>query len=243
MMQRVTAPGLPSSPGIWFDAEKQQAKVTLRHPTWQSTERALSVTELVSWVVRIGVAVYVWRNHRYEDFHATFLLMLFVVAVVFPIVAGLVRSVLRNFLARQLFPTRTTLWATPQAIAIRSRLYSQPFVIWREWEGQPIGIRFIVDRDQAADQYCFSLDYKRKLSKDHLSSSAMLYVVLTTVDHELASSRSQHDASMRAIPITEIEQGTAAKVTMAYAHALALTSPQPKDTSTKTDTGIDIDAV
>ncbi len=243
MRQRVTAPGLPSSPAIYFDKEALQAKVSLRHPTWRGTENALQVVELLVWVARIGLGVFLWNRLGEVDPFGRFILVFLSVAVAVPVPAILFRFAVRGFFARRVFPSRTTLWATPDAIAIESRLYRQPVLIWRRWNEQPIGIRFIFDRDHSAERYSFGLNYKRKLSKDHLNESVMLYAVLTSTDAASPAYSGHQDASMRAIPITEIGSGDASRVTMAFAHAMTLTASRPEEAPTQTKAGIDIDAI
>lgn len=242
-MTRVTAPGLPSSPKILFDPKKLRAKVAMRHTTWRGTEKALYATELLTWIARLGLAVYLWQRYPHHGFGPRLLLIFVAVVILFPIVAAIVRGSFRHFMARQIFPSKTTLWVTPDAIAFRSGLYSNPVIISRAWNGVPIGIRFIVDRDQAAEQYNYSLDYKRKLPKDHLSQSSMLYLVLTTGNPTQAVNYGGHDSSMRSIPITEIDSNLATKATMAYAHSLTITTPRPGQADTQPDVGIDIDQV
>lgn len=243
MMKRVTAPGLPSSPKIFFDEKAQQAKISLRHSTWHGIEHALQATELLVWIARIGLAAYLWNRFGYVDLLGRLILVFLIVVVAIPLPAMLLRIALRGFIARQVFPARTTLWVTPEAIAFQSRLYSRPVVVWRQWNDQPVGIRFILDRDYSAERYSSGLDYKRKLPKEHLNESAMLYAVVTTTDLTRATSGGQQDASMRTLPITEIGSDAATRATMAFAHALTITASRPTEDAPKPTHGIDIDAV
>lgn len=243
MMKPVTAPGLPSSPRIWFDAQQKRARVSLRHPTWQGTEHALQLTEGLIWLGRIGLWCYAWGHFSPHDALGRLIYTFLIVVLAMPAPAMLMRITLPGFFARRLFGARTRLWLTPEAIAIESRLYSRPVIVWRRWDDNEVGMRFIYNVDRTAMRQRSKLGYKRSLPTEHFDHSVMLYVVLTTVSADQAIQSHGHDASMRTIPITEMDSGVANRVTMAYAHALTLTKADPKSKTPQPKTGIDIDTV
>lgn len=240
-MKRYSAPGLPPQPPLLFDAPKRRAKVTARHATWQSEEWARRATVVVGWTT-VGVLLWrLWVGLAPMPPLPRGLVLLLAYAVGSPIIRGLITATLHPFLARQVFAKRTTLWVTPEAVAIRSHLYRRPVMIWRRWEDAPVGIRFIAGENQRAAQYASHLKYEKRATRPYLEEAALLQMVLTSISPLSGSAAEGQDGSLRAIPITDIHQRMATRFTMVYAAALALTARTAEPEPVRY--GVDIESV
>ncbi len=240
-MQRVTAPGLPSSPALYFDNETKRAKVTVRHPTWHSRERAMKAATLV---VLIVFGFLVWLNCQLFTGAPpeTVLLLIFGSLITFPIVAFAIRYSLTGFFERQIFPARTTFWFTPNAIAFKSRLYSNPVIVYRNWKNRPVKISFILDFDQEAMNFSNSIPFKKKHPKDHLNHSEILTIVIKAIDEAVPSDHYGLPDAQRSIPVTELSNRLGRKFTLVYAAAASMTAAKPSVVETPRATGTDIDS-
>jgi len=242
-MIRVTAPGLPTFPKLWFDPKQRRAKVSMRHPTWHSYEWAIRATELITWITCGVLTWLIWPLiPPFEDWVVRVIAFLFVAAFVCGIAAAVLRVSLREFLARQLFATRTVLWFTPEAIVIRSRLYARPVVVWRRWNAHPVSVRFILQEDRNAQVYANSFQRRRRSPADHLKEAVMLEVVVLTANRQSKVDFMGQSAVFRSIPISEVSSRWAARFTMVYTAAAALTSPVQTTQSSQPAAGVDIDA-
>lgn len=241
-MVRVTAPGLPPLPRLYFDPQQRRAIVAARHPTWQSHQHAIRATELTSWAVTILVAFLLWPAIGTDDMVFRVSVFVFAVALVYEIVNYLLHRTWRYFLARQMFATRTVLWFTPEAIAFRSRLYAKPVVIWRKWKSLPVRVKFILQRDLDIPSPNPRARHTKNIPTEHLQEAMVLELVLTAHDRRRDVNTGGQDAVLRAIPITEISSRWATRFTMVYSAAAMLTSPvqRPMEEGIR---GADIDAI
>lgn len=237
--RRVNAPGLPTFPRLEHDPERGWARVTARHPTWVSCERARLAAAIASWGVALclaGLAACRWA----PDGGAPRLLI-FVGVVVFarPVCRALGKETLAPFFARRLFATRTALWFSADAIGVESRLYPRPFVLWRRWEGAPVGVRFVVEPSPSAAAYSRTLSWNAQRGRGHLDDAMRLAVVLTTLGPG-GGAPAGGDASMRCVPLTDVSGLLAPRFTMVYTAALRLTEAD-EDTQPSRREGVDID--
>ena len=241
-MKRVTAPGLPNKPVLYFDEETKRAKVSIRHATWQSREWAMKTTKII---LAIALGIYVWQvirilsGSRPEDIMVTIVGSL----ILIPIAIHAIRYTLIGFLERQIFPARTTLWFTPNAIAFKSRLYASPVVVWRTWKGQPVKISFILDMDQGALDYADTLHHMKRFYRSHFNSSEMLSMVVKAVDQGIGAEHLGQPDAQRLIPITEVSNRVSRKFTLVYATAASMTAIKPSVAETPRSNGIDIDSI
>lgn len=241
-MQRVTAPGLPASPALYFDSEKRQAKVSVRHATWHSREWALRVT---NWLVLLIVGLlvrFLWQLFEYAP-PAKILTLLLVAIIAFPIATYAIRFSLIGFLERQIFPTRTTFWFTSNAIAFKSRLYSNPVVLWRNWKSQPVKISFTLVRDGQASEYADRIPYTKKRSRDHFSRSEILTVIIKATGQGVSFDQYGQPDAQRAIPVTEVSNRVGHNFTLVYANAATLTAIESSVVEAPRTSGTDIDTV
>jgi hypothetical protein len=237
-MTRITAPGLPPFPRLYFDSNLCRAQVSARHATWRSVERAAALTTLLSVGIRILLGYWLWVGSAYLN---PLVMIVIVVAILSPLVSNCLRGSLQPFLARQVFPTRTTLWVTAQAIAVRSHLYAAPVLVWRHWNNYPIGVRFIVERNARAAAYAETFSYKERQAKKHLDEAAELVMVMTTLRDEIQAATSGEGGTSRAIPLGDLTHQDGAKFTMVFAMALALTAPGANPSATQPSRGVDIE--
>lgn len=238
MMTRVTAPGLPPFPKLYVDPERRRAQVAARHATWRSDEWAARGTTLLSLAIRVALCW--WLAGAWERLPPP-LVVGIVLAILTPFVSGCLRATLQPFLARRVFPTRTTLWVTADAIAFQSALYAAPVVAWRRWNGLPVGVRFIAQRSPRAAEYAESLPYKKRRAKKHLAEAAELVLVLATQAHELTAAIGAAPGTCRAIPIGDLRQDDASRFTVVYAAALAMTAAETPQSQRRPRRGVDIE--
>ena len=240
-MKLVQLPGLPPYPKLYYDAAQQQAMISVRHPTWHSVERALFATEWVIITITVLHAWLLWRHLPYVgDMIVQVMLWCFTVSVAYSIAKFFLRRPLREFLARQMFPTRTTFWFSSQAVAFRSRLYNRPVLIWRYSGATPLLLRYIALPDVEASNYVDQQPPKRWLPKEHLSRSQLLAISIAGHDRRHGIAASYDNNFLRSLPVTEMDVYLATRLPMVCRAAAALTAnPKPSNRDTG---GIDIDA-
>ncbi len=239
---RVSAPGLPPLPRLYFDPRQRRAVVAARHPTWRSHQHAIRVTELTSWALTILVAFLLWPLTAMEDMVCRVALFVLAMAIIYEILNYLLHRTWRYFLARQVFATRTVLWFTPEAIAFRSRLYERPVVIWRNWKTLPVRVKFILQPDRDIPSQNPRARPARNIPVEHLHEAMVLELVLTAHDRRRNVNSGSQDAVLRAIPITEISSRLATRFTMVYSAAAMLTAPVQTSVEREAQ-GADIDAI
>ena len=238
-MQVVQMPGLPPHPKLYFDAQELRAKISVRHPTWQSVERAIYIAEGVIAAITIVNAWLAWHYlPSTGDMIFQVMLWCFCIAVAYAAAKFLLRRPLREFLARQLFSTRTTFWFTPQAVVFRSRLYARPVLLWRFSGTTPLLLRFVAQPDVEAIAYAEGQSTKRQCPKEHLSQSRMLSVIIHGLDRRQELLSSYNGNSIRSLPVTEMGVYMAIRLPMVCQAAAALTASR---CSERKSDAIDID--
>ena len=240
-LKRISAPGLPPWPRLYFDQDKKIAVVSARHATWRSFEWA----RRASYVLLAGVmaiAVYLlWSRLPIQNPAIRGAGALFIAAIIFPIAKPLVETASRGFLARQIFASRTILWTSEKAIAFRSRFYSKPVVVWRHWKGQTVTGKFILNRDQNATRYATDERQNKQGPRSHLDEAMVLEIVISAMDKDVPMTSRGQGPLQRTVPVTELNSQLATKFTMVFAAATMLT--QKTDEQRKRSvSGTDIDA-
>ncbi len=238
----VTAPGLPPLPRLMFDPKTRRAVVKARHATWRSHEWGLRLAKTLGLFACLFLLSSVWgKTQNYEPGVRIVSLVVAVIACR-PLSLVLQRSTQR-FFARRLFATRTIVWFTPQAIGFRSRLYDNGIVVWRSWNGMPVSGRFTVTGDGEASEHRASLTNRCAHDVLHLDSARILRLVLSTVSTRTTSSATLA-APVRSIPLTEVDEQIAERLTVVYSTAAALTArAQVEAIKHDATTGIDIDTL
>lgn len=243
-MYRAIAPSLPPYPKLMFNPAARRAVVSVWHPTWQSHEWAKYPTEAVVWIVVGLFAWFLWPYLPPTEGPYRILFCFFATVAFSPIAAFFLRQSLRGFLARRIFPTKTVIWFTPNAIAFKSRLYAKPVVVWRKWQSQTVRIRFILQPDRNAEILAKQLRSEPKQTAiDHLEESQLLEMVLTTSDKPKQTNLQSQEGLLRTIPITEINSRLATRFTIVFAAAAALTAAIQSPTTNEARKGTDIDEV
>ncbi len=243
-MVRMVAPSLPPYPKLMFDASTRRAIVTAWHPTWQSHERAKCLTELIVWTAVGLLAWFLWFKLSTDDVALQILLSIFPITISYYSLTFLLHKSFNEFFARRVFPTKTVVWFTENAIAFKSRLYAKPIVIWRKWHSQTVRIRFILQPDRNAQTYANQLRASKKQTTiNHLEESQLLEMVITTSDRQRETSNRGHNGLLRTIPITEINCSLATRFTIVYGAADSLTGVVQNLQNKEAGTGTDIDGI
>lgn len=237
----VTSPGLPARPKLLFDPDKRRAMITARHTTWQSHEWAIIATRLITLLVICLAAWFVWSRLPGQRAGEKAVICLFLLVVIVPFVRVALGISLHGFLARQVFPCRTSVWVTPDAVAFRSHLYERPVTIWRRWKGRPVGVRFIVLPNRNATSYKYGLDFKKSRSRGHLDNAKMLAMVINSTNERWNVNLDGHDGSLRTLPMTDIDADDAERFTMVYAAALTMTAAEKEASPRAASVGTDIE--
>lgn len=164
-----------------------------------------------------------------------------IVVIVFPMARPLIETASRGFLARQIFASRTTLWASEKAIAFKSRFYAKPVVVWRRWKGQTVMGKFILNRDQNAMRYATDERQNKPGPRSHLDEAMVLEIVISAMNKDVPMATRGQGPLQRTVPVTEVNSQLATKFTMVFAAATMLTQI-PNDKRSQTTQGTDIDA-
>lgn len=245
-LKRFRAPELPPFPKLLVDREKCRAIVSARHAVWQSHERAGVLTSVVLLIGALSFAYIVARLVPPTELHAFWVVYVIAAVLLCTVSFAVLRSLLSEFFARQVFPTKTTFWFTADAIAFSSRLYSKPVVIWRKPGSRPVSLRFLLDQDQNAEACARAhaakhSSGKRAVPGSHLHEAQLLYLSIAEGDLSAAPGTLPR-AIMRRIPVTEVSSRQGTKFTMVCNAAIALTFADEKRTGVSVAAAADIDA-
>jgi len=222
---RVTAPGLPSWPRLYFHPEKRQAVVPLRLATWRSWERAYLTAGLVAWTINLLATAYIWNYLAFVENPIGRGMVTFVaLGVVATVTKPLVPAALGGFLARQLFAYRSTVWFTPHVIAFKSPLYEGGVQLERLWNGHPVLFRFDMSIDADAQSKLTLKETSNQLHR-YYQSAQLLRLVITAADAQRWTATA-HNAQMRSLPILEIDGKDVSAVATVLTGAVALTTGQ-----------------
>jgi hypothetical protein len=239
---RVAAPGLPPFPPLMYDGKQRRAVVFARHATWHGHEWAIRTSMIFTIVMTCSVVIAAWQLvPGIRTVEGVFLLIL-ATAMCHVGIGRLVHESLRPFLARRIFASNTAIWFTTRAIAFRSRLYDRPVVIWREWRGLPVLVRFIVEPDRNAQSYLRYVQSSGKQPTEHLHEAMVLKLVLMTANTTRPFDAPSESSILRTIPITEIDGAVATRFTVVSAAGAMLTALTQRQ-SKRTRRGEDIDTV
>lgn len=237
--QLLTAPGLPSWPKLYVDFKLKRACVVAKHPTWRSYQCAMRLTAIFTFV---GCAVVVYCSwHFWSGAENVFRVFLTLTSclLLFPIVKFLSVHEGTGFLARQVFPTNTTVWVSSTAFAFRSRLLLRPVSVWRRWKGQTVRLSFILNRDNDAAQAAYSLKPHQKALLQAQLNEAMVLVLVISASNSQNRVTSNEQLLRRTIPLTEVSGRNARKFTTVLAAAVAITSTVSESKASRG--GIDVD--
>ncbi|MEZ6061126.1 MAG: hypothetical protein R3C19_12240 [Planctomycetaceae bacterium] len=240
---QVTAPGLPPWPKLWYDERNKRVLVTARLPTWRSVEWAARACALIWISIAVYAARWMWRFllNDYQPGEA-FMLSVFGTLILIIFLRPLVHASMRNFLARQIFSSRFTVWFRPDAIAFRSRLYDNGVILRRTWKGQPVQGRFELTTDTAAQELNDDWDVRKRIQgNSHLKTASILRMIVTTTNPHRDLALTSQPNFVRDIPLTEIDTSHAQRFTIVLSAAASLTSQPPKSKQ-RTSHGVDIDA-
>jgi len=222
---RVTAPGLPSWPRLYFHPENQQAVVPLRLTTWRSWERAYLTAQLIAWTINLLATVRVWNSLAFvENPIGRGMVMFVAFGMVATVTKPLVPAALGGFLARQLFAFKSTVWFTPHVIAFKSPLYEGGVQLDRQWNGHPVLFRFDMSIDADA-QSKLTLKEPSNYLHRYYQSAQLLRLVITAADAERWTVTA-HNAQMRSLPMLEIDGKDVSAVATVLSGAVALTTGQ-----------------
>lgn len=242
-MIQITAPGLPPYPPLMFDSERRQAVVSVKHPTWQSHGWAIYTTHLMVWLTTALFAYQLFGLVQAFDSVLQFILWLFLTLFFYSGTHYSFHRSLRYFLAHRIFATKTSLWFSAEAVTFKSRLYAKSVVVWRSWMALPVMLKFILQPDLDLQQIVRNYRTNLKVPSEHLFESAMLEIVITSIDRQRNIDQNTQGMILRSIPVTEISSRLATKFTMVCAAALMLTAANPEMVAKKSEQGIDLDKI
>lgn len=240
-LKRISAPGLPPWPRLYFDRDKKVAVVSVRHATWRSFEWAGRASYVLTIAAMAVVAYALWIRLPVENPVLRGAGVFLIAAIVFPIAKPLIETASRGFLARQIFASRTILWASEKAIAFKSRFYSKPVVVWRHWKGQTVTGKFILNRDQNATRYATDERQNKQGPRSHLDEAMVLEIVISAMNKDAPMTSRGQGPLQRTVPVTELNSQLATKFTMVFAAATMLTQ-KTDDKRRQRSNGTDIDA-
>ena len=238
----VTAPGLPTFPRLYFDAQQRRAYVEAKLATWRSWKTANQVVRLVRWCLNGLAGWWTWHQLAFIDEPVA---RMFLTSWAFLIVVVISRPVMHlafeGFLARQVFAARNRFWFTPQAISFQSRLYDHAVKIARTWKDQSVACRFDVTEDLDAAIASSGFDDVVKSVKSRLQSAYLLRLVVATFDPLRSVHEGQKANMLRSIPVLEVDLRDAQGLTVVLAAATSLTASKLEPN--RRQTGVDIDVV
>ena len=242
-MKQMSSPGLPQWPKLWFDAELQLATIVVRHATWRSYEWACWTTEVMVWMVNGIILLGAWLVFETPNIGVRIGLVLVAWIVCTGLASMATRKTFRDPLARFVFATTTTVWATTDSVIFKSRLYVSPVVAWREWKGRPIRFKFVVESDPDAVSYLTDHRGDKDWPRGPINEAAIISLVVTTPSSQTSAVPTNHTNLQRAIPISEVSSRHAQKFSTVFSAALDLVSPKAEQIEQSVNLGVDIDAV
>ncbi|MDA8746501.1 hypothetical protein N9N28_17900, partial [Rubripirellula amarantea] len=224
-LARVVSPSLPTWPPLWFDAQKRQAVVKARLATWRSHQWALGATRYLSGCLWLVLSFMWWRSLPNES--GRWFPFLIGVAVILSAVSLLhivIKAASKDFLARQIFARRVTVWFTPGVIAFRSPLYANGVWLCRVWNGVRVKFKFDLTKDHHAEHQHKMLTHEKRGDGQHLELAYLLRVLIATDSRASTGQRQPTTNLMRAIPVSEISLLDAERMTMVLSAAASLTA-------------------
>lgn len=236
--RRVVAPGLPSSPPVYLDAQDHKALVIVQVATWRSWGYAEATTKIALWCITGVCTLSLWNWLAIlQDPKARVCLTAMGLGLTYAFTNSLGRPVLEGFFARQLFSTRTKITFAPDSIAFRSRLYRNGVVIWRKWRGENVEPRFDVAQDYDATESGYSPYQMMGLVQRRRQTACLVRLIIAVASSNRLTTTSVL-TSMRSVPLLEADQRDAPRIATVLTAASALTSQQRE---AHTDQGISID--
>lgn len=240
---RYTAPGLPNWPVLWFDPNRKRAFVKVRVATWRSWVRAHRATRVVRWLLNFSLGWQVWEQLAFiESLFGRGFWVLMIVGMFTAAAKPWMHAALDGFFARNPLAVTTTFWFNPQAVAFKSRMYTNGVVIWRAWRDRLVHLAFSVDKDPHADNQQEPRDTTQQEQKRRRLTACYLRLTIELREHDHMPVLSTLPHSMREIPVLELDQDHVSAVAMVLMTASALTEVVP-DQCIRTPHGIDIDTV
>ncbi|MEO1616654.1 MAG: hypothetical protein AAFV88_12430 [Planctomycetota bacterium] len=241
-MRRMTAPGLPSWPPLWFDQRSKRAVIRARFPTWRGFELGIKVTRgLVLLNIPVCMVV-AWKlTPTLDKFVLRLIVFLVIWSVIYTLSVRWMRYQLPALLSRQLFASRVSLWFTSQAIAFKSKLYRRGVVLARNRTQSDISVQFNIDECPAAKWQASGLDPKRQETKAHFELGRRLMIVVSGVDARTRLSGSE-SLIRKSLPVCEMFEGDVSKLAVVCNAAQMLTEKETENHVFSNRMGVDIDA-
>lgn len=238
----VALPGLPPKPVLNFSAKTNTATVFICLPSWRSWSRAVSASNVVHWSATSVFAWWEWNNLGILDDPVTRVCVTAIGSgLCFAFTKAPIHTIFDGFFARQVFSSCTRIWFSPEFIAVRSSLFRKPILFWRNFQNEPVEVKF----DVAQDHDAVELSHLRYQRSNQFQPKTQTACVLRLILSSASSHRPvtmNNIPLMRAIPILEADQRDAPRVATVLMAAAALTSKQP-DARGEQGTGLDVDLI
>jgi hypothetical protein len=238
----VTLPGLAPTPALRYDSKTNRAIISVRVANWRSWSRAVSASKIVHWSTTSVFAWWEWNNLVILDDPMTRVCVTAIGSgLCFAFTKAPIHTIFDGFFARQVFSSCTRIWFSPEFIAVRSSLFRKPILFWRNFQNEPVEVKF----DVAQDHDAVELSHLRYQRSNQFQLKTQTACVLRLILSSASSHRPvtmNNIPLMRAIPILEADQRDAPRVATVLMAAAALTSKQP-DARGEQGTGLDVDLI
>lgn len=229
MFKKHFDPALPPVPSLMVDLVRSEAYIKLRVPDWRSVERARYATQ--GCIVLYG-ATAVGLTWLFlpptPDWTTRVLSTGLVSAVSIAVSAPLMRSILPDFLSRQVFARRLKIAFTPDWVAFKSWYYSNGVRIDRRTNGRLLKIQPIVEDDVEAKVHSESLPAKkhdeRSESRRHLSQASCLTLMLRSGSEPGDIDQISGGRRFRTVPVAGMEKKIAERLVILIDTAMEMTA-------------------
>ncbi|WP_047816352.1 hypothetical protein [Rhodopirellula islandica] len=231
-------PGLPTSPALYFDAERGEAYVSTRVVDWRAVERGYQLTRLVLPLMHLGVLFWVWnalpsaRGLTGEDVIVWGAIGLFGYMIVSLVTSPLIWYFMPRCFSGLFFSKRLTFLFTSNAIGFRSWFYSNGVRITRRFRGRPTQIKIAIRSDLEAESYSEYVSTTRPggqpriWPKCHFRHARKLEFVIVGGSGNTPQLHPSGPHRLRTLPVATLPLTQGESLTVVLNAAISLTQPE-----------------
>ena len=234
-MHRMIDPGLPSSPRLYFDAERCEAYVSTRVTDWRAVERGYQATRVFLFLCHAGCLFWLWsaipsaNGLTGDDVIVWGAIVLFTYMIVMLVASPLIWCFVPRCIAGTLFSRKLTFLFTDDAIGFRSWFYANGVRVGRNFRGRPVQIKVAMRVDSEAEDFAEYVSATipgqtpRKWPKNHLRKARRLEIVIVGGDGNLPQIDPLGPRCLRTLPVASLPLSDGESLTVVLNAAIAIT--------------------
>ena len=237
MMRRMVDPGLPSTPVLYFDAERREAYVSTRVTDWRAIERGYKTTRIFFLLCHFGCLYWMWTSIpaanavNGEDVIVWGFIGLFGYMAVMRITSPLIWYFMPSLFSTTVFSRRLTFTFTGNAIGFRSWFYTNGVRVPRKFRGMPNQIKVAIRPDLEAEGQAEIVSITRPgatprmWSKSHFRLARRLELVIVGGSGNTPQMHPSGPRRLRTLPVATIPLSQGESLTVVLNAAIELTQP------------------